>query len=81
MNEMVEHALQEMGCNAESFANENSVWVDGVCERNDEHGTLNGWSFRQLGDLPVVDLVLDHAIISAHLPSLEVFATRRIYSD
>lgn len=79
---MIDEALKELGdvgCTPENFAHENAPWVDATCELYDKLGTLQGWSFRQLGDLPVVDLVFEHGVVSAHLSTLEVFAERVIH--
>ena len=77
---MINEALKELGCSEHNFAQRNARWVDEVCEAHDKMGMLQGWSFRQLVDLPVVDLVFEHGVVSAHLiPPLKVFAERVIH--
>ena len=59
--------------------------MDDVCEAHDEMGMLQGWAFRMDGGTtepsaqPAVDLVFEHGIVSAYLPSLVVFAKRDLY--
>jgi hypothetical protein len=79
---MITEALKEMdGCTPDTFAEQNSRWVDEICEAHDGMGMLKGWLFRMDGGVvestgvPAVDLVFDHGIVSAYLPSLVVYSS------
>jgi hypothetical protein len=87
MHSMITEALEEINCTPATFAELNAQWVDEVCEAHDGMGMLKGWTFRMDGgevesaSLPAVDLVFDHGIVSAYLPTLVVFSDRLLYTN
>ena len=87
MHSMITDALTEMNCTPATFAELNARWVDEVCEAHDGMGMLKGWTFRMDGGViestgvPAVDLVFDHGVVSAYLPSLVVYSDCLLYTN